>query len=120
MSIWLFALFLPTIPTSAQVTLAEGGTPLVRSRRIGPAAGLTELYFKLDGQNPTGSYKDRFAVTAVSAMVAAGIDRCVATSSGNTGAALAGYCAAAGIRCYIAVRSATASHVHRPWNAPHT
>ncbi len=103
MSIWRFARFLPAIPASAQVTLGEGGTPLVRSRRIGPAAGLKELYFKLDGQNPTGSYKDRFAVTAVSAMVADGIDRCVATSSGNTGAALAGYCAAAGIRCYIAI-----------------
>jgi threonine synthase len=103
MSIWRFARYLPPIPAAAQVTLGEGGTPLVRSRRIGPAMGLQELYFKLDGQNPTGSYKDRFAVTAVSDMVAAGISRCVATSSGNTGAALAGYCAAAGIRCYIAI-----------------
>src|SRR5439155_16043493 len=48
-------------------------------------------------------YKDRFAVTAVAHMKAAGQARCVATSSGNTGSALAAYCAAAGIECLIAI-----------------
>lgn len=86
-----------------QVTLGEGGTPLVRSRRIGPTAGLANLFFKVETGNPTGSYKDRFAAAAVADMLARGRRRCVATSSGNTGAALAAYCAAAGIDCEIAV-----------------
>jgi len=78
-------------------------TPVVRSRRIGPAAGLENLYFKLESLNPTGSYKDRFAAAAVNAMLKSGKRRVVASSSGNAGAALAAYCAAAGIVCQIAV-----------------
>jgi threonine synthase len=64
---------------------------------------LPHLYFKLESGNPSGSYKDRFAAAAVSAMRAAGKTRCIATSSGNTGAALAAYTAAAGIECRIAI-----------------
>lgn len=103
MSIWRWAEWLDPVPEAARLTLGEGGTPLVRSRRIGPAAGLDELYFKLEISNPTASYKDRFAVTAISGMKAAGLSRCVATSSGNTGSSLAAYCAAAGIDCLIAI-----------------
>jgi threonine synthase len=103
MSIWRWAEWLEPVPEHARVTLGEGGTPLVRSGRIGPASGLRNLYFKLDYANPTGSYKDRFAAAAVSHMVADGRTRCVATSSGNTGSALAAYCAAAGMECLIAV-----------------
>jgi threonine synthase len=80
-----------------------GNTPLVRSRAIGPAVGLEQLYFKLESCNPTGSYKDRFATVAISQMLAAGKKRCLATSSGNAGAALAAHCAAAGLECEIAV-----------------
>lgn len=103
MSIWRWADWLDPLPAPARVTLGEGNTPLVRSRRIGPSAGLDHLFFKLETSNPTASYKDRFAVTAVSHMKAAGQTRCVATSSGNTGSALAAYCAAAGIECVIAI-----------------
>lgn len=103
MSIWRWAEWLDPVPEYARVTLGEGNTPLVRSRRIGPAAGLRNLYLKLDFATPTGSYKDRFAAAAVSHMVAAGHTRCVATSSGNTGSALAAYCAAAGIECHVAI-----------------
>ena len=52
-------------------------------------AGLKNLYFKLDFVSPTASYKDRFAAATVSHMVAAGKTRCIATSSGNTGASSA-------------------------------
>ena len=85
------------------MTLGEGGTPLIRSRTIGPAAGIANLYFKIETGNPTGSYKDRFAAAAISRMRACGQRRCIATSSGNAGAALAAYCAAAGMECHIAV-----------------
>lgn len=103
MSIWRWAEWLDPLPEHARITLGEGNTPLVRSRRIGLAAELPHLFFKLDYATPTGSYKDRFAAAAVSHMFAAGQKRCVATSSGNTGAALAAYCAAAGIECRIAI-----------------
>jgi threonine synthase len=103
MSIWRWADWLPETPAAVRITLGEGSTPLLRSRRIGPQFGLPNLYFKLDSVNPTGSYKDRFAAAAISDMVAHGKQRCIATSSGNTGSALAAYCAVAGISCEIAI-----------------
>lgn len=103
MSIWRWAELLESVPERAQISLGEGDTPLVHSRRIGPAAGLKNLYFKLEHGNATGSYKDRFGFMAASHMLAQGKTRCLATSSGNTGAALAAYCAAAGIECHIAI-----------------
>ena len=102
MSIWQYANQLPAIPEEHQITLGEGNTPLLKSKNIGPENGI-DLYFKLENCNPTGSYKDRFAAMAISQMRADGKARCVATSSGNTGAALAAYCAAAGIDCEIAI-----------------
>lgn len=101
--IWRHAQWIAPVPTFARLTLGEGGTPLVRSRRLGPSIGLKNLFFKLEFVNPTGSYKDRFACAAVSDMVANGKTECIATSSGNTGAALAAYCALAGIQCEIAI-----------------
>lgn len=101
--LWRFAEWLDPVPVAARVTLGEGNTPLVKSRRLGPSVGLKNLYFKLETSNPSGSYKDRFACAAVSDMVAHGKTECIATSSGNTGAALAAYCAVAGISCEIAI-----------------
>ncbi|MEW4530074.1 pyridoxal-phosphate dependent enzyme [Maioricimonas sp. JC845] len=103
MSIWRFADAIEDVPADSRISLGEGDTPLIRSRQIGPAAGLKNLYFKLEMANPCGSFKDRFAAAAISHMIAAGQTECIATSSGNTGAALAAYCAAAGIRCRIAI-----------------
>lgn len=103
MSIWRFADWFTDLPPEHRLTLGEGDTPLVRSRRIGPSLGLKDLWFKLEYVNPTGSYKDRFASAAISDMVARGKTHCLATSSGNTGASLAAYCAAAGIKCTVIV-----------------
>jgi threonine synthase len=103
MSIWHWSKWLAPVPEASRLTLGEGHTPLVRSRRLGQSLGLNHLYFKLEMTNPTGSYKDRFAAVAVSDMLARGKTTCWATSSGNTGAALAAYCAVAGIRCSIAI-----------------
>jgi threonine synthase len=103
MSIWRWADWLAPIPPAARITLGEGNTPLLRSRSIGPKAGLRNLFIKLETVNPSGSYKDRFAVTAISHLRGTGRTRCLATSSGNTGAALAAYCAAAGLACEIAI-----------------
>jgi threonine synthase len=103
MSIWRFAEYLPKVPPPCRVTLGEGNTPLVPSRRIGPSLGLARLFFKLENCNPTGSFKDRFAAMAASDMATCQATLCLATSSGNTGAALSAACAVAGIPCYIAV-----------------
>lgn len=103
MSLWRYADLIAPVPEEARITLGEGNTPLLCSRRIGPGAGLPNLCFKLETVNPAGSFKDRFACAAVSRMRARGKTRCIATSSGNTGAALAAYCAAAGMECRIAI-----------------
>lgn len=101
MSVWRWSDRLCPVAESHRITLGEGRTPLVRSRRLGPSLGLNQLYFKLESANPTGSYKDRFAAVAVSHALASGVRRIVATSSGNAGASLAAYCAAGGIPLHI-------------------
>ncbi len=103
MSIWDWADRIAAMPPAARVSLGEGNTPLVRSRGIGPRDGIPNLSFKVESGNPTGSYKDRFAAAAVSQMIVDGQRLCLATSSGNAGAALAAYCAAGGIRCKIVI-----------------
>lgn len=84
-----------------QISIGEGDTPVVRSRFIGPSLGIANLYFKLENLNPTGSYKDRFAAAFVNDLLAKKTTLCLATSSGNTGAALSAYCAAAGVECLL-------------------
>ena len=103
MSIWKWADWITEVAPENRVTLGEGDTPLIRSRTIGPAIGLHSLYFKLESSNPSGSFKDRFGAAAISSMLQNQCTNCIATSSGNTGAALAAYSAAAGIRCRIAI-----------------
>lgn len=86
-----------------KLSMLEGNTPLIPSLRIGPRLGFRDLRFKWEGANPSGSYKDRFAAAAVDRMIREGIVLCLGTSSGNTGAALAAYCARAGILCAMAI-----------------
>ncbi|MBL7735921.1 MAG: pyridoxal-phosphate dependent enzyme [Chitinophagaceae bacterium] len=102
-SIWRYDDFLPAVADQHRVKLGEGQTPLLKSRTLGPLLGVKDLYFKLENMNPTGSYKDRFAAAFVSILRSKGQEICVATSSGNTGAALAAYCAASGIKCFVAI-----------------
>ena len=102
-SIWKYHQFLPTIPTDHRILLGEGQTPLIKSKWIGKELGIPELYLKLENLNPSGSYKDRFAAMFVSLLQSRSIPICLATSSGNTGAALAAYCAAANIKCILAI-----------------
>ena len=97
MSVWNRVAAFDDVAPAHRISLGEGETPLVRSRRIGPRAGLPNLWLKLESSNPTGSYKDRFAAAAVSHLCGDGARRCLSTSSGNAGSALAAYCAVAGI-----------------------
>lgn len=100
---WKYKNFLTQVDDAHQISLGEGNTPLVRSKYIGPALGFHNLYFKLENLNPSGSYKDRFASAFISVMKSKGQQLCIATSSGNTGAALSAYSAAAGVTCALVI-----------------
>jgi threonine synthase len=83
--------FLPVTDATPAVSLGEGSTPLVRSHSIGDSLGCKDLYFKLEGCNPTGSFKDRGMVMAVAKALEAGKKRIICASTGNTSAAAAAY-----------------------------
>ncbi|HEV8129318.1 MAG TPA: threonine synthase [Candidatus Eisenbacteria bacterium] len=101
-----FKEILPPIPDDAIVTLLEGNTPLVPVPRLAAriARGL-ELYVKIEGQNPTGSFKDRGMTVAVSRAVAAGARAVLCASTGNTSASAAAYAARRGLRCVVVIPS---------------
>ncbi len=89
------------------VTLGEGRTPLIESRRIARELGLASLSFKLENCNPSGSYKDRFIAAELDHLLARGVRACIDTSSGNTGASLAAYAARYELPCTIVVSDST-------------
>ncbi len=89
--------FLPLTDATPALTLGEGATPLVRAARLGAAIGAPDLHLKVEGQNPTGSFKDRGMVLAVAKAVEAGARAIVCASTGNTSASAAAYGAAAGL-----------------------
>lgn len=83
------------------ISLGEGGTPLIHARRLGGRIGLENLHLKVEGANPTGSFKDRGMVLAVNRAVAGGAKAVVCASTGNTSASAAAYAAAAGLPCHV-------------------
>jgi threonine synthase len=97
--------FLPVGPSTPEVDLQEGSTPLVPSRNIGKALGLSRLYFKYEGLNPTGSFKDRGMVVAVAKALEAGSRVLMCASTGNTSASMAAYAARMGVRAIVVVPS---------------
>jgi threonine synthase len=96
---------LPIGPATPEVDLGEGSTPLVESRNIGRALGLERLYFKYEGVNPTGSFKDRGMVVAVAKALEAGSRVLMCASTGNTSASMAAYAARTGVRAIVVVPS---------------
>jgi len=93
--------FLPITDATPSLTLGEGATPLVHAERLGAALGLRNLYLKVEGQNPTGSFKDRGMVMAVAKAAEAGATAIVCASTGNTSASAAAYGAAAGMEVIV-------------------
>ncbi|HEY6013074.1 MAG TPA: threonine synthase [Candidatus Limnocylindrales bacterium] len=93
--------FLPVTDSTPSLTLGEGATPLVRASRLGATLGLSNLYLKIEGQNPTGSFKDRGMVVAVSKAAESGATAIVCASTGNTSASAAAYGAAAGMEVIV-------------------
>ncbi|MBI4215780.1 MAG: threonine synthase [Chloroflexi bacterium] len=95
--------FLPITPATPIFSLGEGNTPLVRSRTLEREIGCRELYFKLEGCNPTGSFKDRGMVLAVAKAVEAGNRAIICASTGNTSASAAAYGAYLGLDTVVVV-----------------
>jgi threonine synthase len=93
--------FLPVTDATPVVSLGEGATPLVHAKRLGESLGLRSLYLKVEGQNPTGSFKDRGMVMAVAKALEAGARSVICASTGNTSASAAAYAAAAGLECVV-------------------
>jgi len=95
---------LPPISEPAVVTLLEGNTPLVPAPRLAKAlAPDLELFLKLEGLNPTGSFKDRGMTVAVSRAMDRGVRAVLCASTGNTSASAAAYAARAGLRCAVVI-----------------
>jgi threonine synthase len=93
---------LPFGPDDPVVSLEEGSTPLVLAPRLSERAG-AEVWLKLEGANPTGSFKDRGMTSAVSAAMREGAKAVICASTGNTAASAAAYAARAGLRCAVIV-----------------
>jgi threonine synthase len=93
---------LPFAAEDPVVTLGEGGTPLVLAERLSERAGV-EVWLKIEGANPTGSFKDRGMTCAVSAAVREGAEALVCASTGNTAASAAAYAARGGLKGVVIV-----------------
>ncbi|MDQ3937686.1 MAG: threonine synthase [Chloroflexota bacterium] len=93
--------FLPVTPATPPLSLGEGYTPLVHARNLGRLIGCPLLHLKVEGANPTGSFKDRGMVLAVAKALEDGARAIVCASTGNTAASAAAYGAAAGLEVVV-------------------
>ena len=93
--------FLPITDETPALTLGEGFTPLVAAPRLGARIGVPYLHLKLEGLNPTGSFKDRGMVVAVSKALEGGATSIICASTGNTSASAAAYGAAAALEVAV-------------------
>lgn len=99
----------PATAVDQSLTLGEGSTPVVRLKRAGERLGIERLWAKLEFMAPTGSFKDRGSAVLISAAMDEGVTEFVEDSSGNAGASLSAYAAAAGMTAHVFV-PASAAH----------
>ncbi|MFQ5509464.1 MAG: threonine synthase [Leptospirillia bacterium] len=96
--------YLPVTDKTPVVTLQEGNTPLIPTRRLNMAINPDiEIHLKYDGANPTGSFKDRGMTMAVTKAHEQGAESIICASTGNTSAAAAAYGAAAGMKVFVLI-----------------
>ena len=103
LSVWRYIDFLPIKDKINIVTLNEGGTGLHRCKRLAEKIGLKKLFIKFEGENPTGSFKDRGMTVGVSKARELGVSIVICASTGNTSASLAAYAAKSGRQCIVLV-----------------
>jgi threonine synthase len=104
--LWKYFEFMPLKSRGSIITLGEGGTALIRSKRLGTELGLTNLYLKIETTNPSGSFKDRPICVGVSRAFEDGASTVSAASSGNAAAAMSTYAARAGLQAVVFVPEA--------------
>ena len=100
-NMWRYLPVLPVRNSSSIVSLGEGMTPLIETRRLGARLGARDLWVKDEGINPTGSFKARGLSCAISMCAELGIRKVAIPSAGNAAGAMAAYAAAAGMEAHI-------------------
>jgi threonine synthase len=105
LSVWRYREFMPIKDLSKIVSLNEGGTGLHFCQRLANYLGIRQLYVKNEGENPTGSFKDRGMTVGVTKAVEIGVKSVICASTGNTSASLAAYAAKAGLQCAVLIPS---------------
>jgi len=105
LAVWRYREFMPIKDSSKIVSLNEGGTGLHLCQRLGKHLGIKQLYVKNEGENPTGSFKDRGMTVGVTKAVELGVKSVICASTGNTSASLAAYAAKAGLQCSVLIPS---------------
>lgn len=105
LSVWRYRELLPVKGDAYRVSLGEGGTRLHRCRRLGDKLGVENLWVKMEGDNPTCSFKDRGMTVGISKALEYGFKAVACASTGNTSASLAAYAAKAGLKGIILVPS---------------
>lgn len=103
LNVWRYRELLPLSASAPVVFLSEGGTGLIHCRRLGEELGLSRLYVKNEGENPTGSFKDRGMTVGVSKALELEAKTVICASTGNTSASLAAYAARAGLDCVVLI-----------------
>jgi len=102
-TMWKYKEFMP-VDESSIVTLEEGGTPFCKCDKLGEKIGV-DLYVKVEGSNPTGSFKDRGMSVGITKAMELGVNAVGCASTGNTSASLAAYAARAGLKCIVLLPS---------------
>jgi threonine synthase len=100
-SLWRYRELLPLQSDTNLVSLGEGYTPLLGAKKLGGELGLRQLWLKDEGQNPTGSFKDRGLSLAISRAKELGVKKAAIPSAGNAGGSFAAYAARAGIEAHV-------------------
>ena len=100
-NLWRYRELLPVASEASIVSLGEGFTPLLQARRLGERLGVSDLYLKDEGANPTGSFKARGQTVAISMARELGVAKVAVPSAGNAGGAMAAYAAKAGMKALV-------------------
>ncbi|MEE8113965.1 MAG: threonine synthase [Nitrososphaerales archaeon] len=103
LSVWKYYPFLPIAKASSKVTLNEGGTALHITEKLSAFLGLSELFIKNEGGNPTGSFKDRGMTITVTKARELGASTVICASTGNTSASLSAYGARGGLKRIVLI-----------------
>jgi threonine synthase len=99
--VWKYRELLPVSPSTEPVSLGEGATPMHKAKTLASSIGISDLFLKDEGRNPTGAFKDRGSTVGMTVAVERGVRTVGTVSHGNMGTSVAAYAARAGRTCYI-------------------